>query len=69
MESFSKDGEMMSAYLNAEFFKRVQTDFRKYENDVEGSMERAEFIEKKERERVSEMEEDYKILDTFGALM
>lgn len=59
----------MSEYLNNQFLKRAQADFRKYENDVECAMERVEIIEQEEWKRASEMDEDYKILETFGALM
>lgn len=59
----------MSEYLSKDFFERVQDDFYKYENDIEGAIARADGIERNERLREAEMEEDYKILETFGALM
>ncbi len=59
----------MNEYLSKDFFKRVQMDFDKYENDIEGTIDRAEWIERNEQLREAEMEEDYKILETFGALM
>ena len=59
----------MNEYLNYDYFKKAQIDFRKYEKDIDGAMERSESIERDEWLRTSEIEEDYKILETFGALM
>lgn len=54
--------------LDEEFYKRASGSFEKYVKDYEAAIERSKKIEEAEQRRIERSEQDYEILEKFGAI-
>lgn len=58
----------MSKHLDEAFYKRVSGSFEKYVKDYEAAIERSNKLEETEQRRLERSEQDYEILEKFGAI-
>ncbi len=58
----------MPIYLDNDFYKNIETEFKKYANDHEKLSERARIIAEQDEQIVEKAEESLEILETFGAI-
>lgn len=59
----------MQLDLDEKFYKSIRHDFEKYAKDYDGAVKRSAYFEKQEQERVVQAEQDYEILEKFGAII
>ncbi len=59
----------MQAYLNEEFFRMVGEELHQYSTDYKKAIERSDMFDKQERDRLSDLEKSYEILEHFGVLI
>ena len=59
----------MQIELDEKFYKRVRQEFEKYAKDYDGAMKRSAYFENQEQERIVQAEQDYEILEKFGAII
>ena len=59
----------MHAYLNEEFFRTVGEELHQYSTDYKKAIERSDMFDKQERDRLSDLEKSYEILEHFGVLI
>lgn len=59
----------MGLNLDEEFYRNSRREFENYARDYSEAVKRSSYFEEQSQERITQAEQDYKILEKFGAII
>lgn len=59
----------MGLNLDEEFYRNSRREFENYVRDYSEAVKRSSYFEEQSQERITQAEQDYKILEKFGAII